>query len=198
MTRRVLDVACIGSGIGGLSAAIALRRQGESVCLLFALFLSRFRAGSGLRQQSMGKKAERGRIGGGGWQGGNGKGRNERHSVGVQCIRKTHSSQTPPYLSINPPFSHTGHRVSLYERYDFTGEVGASLSCAKNGTMWLEEWKVRHCKGGGTGIESRRRSPTALPQRIHNPSHLDNDRLFWSTRVEKGREAGTRSFFYSY
>lgn len=36
----------------------------------------------------------------------------------------------------------TGHRVSLYERYDFSGEVGASLSCAKNGTMWLDEWKV--------------------------------------------------------
>ena len=35
-----------------------------------------------------------------------------------------------------------GHRVSLYERYDFAGEVGASLSCAKNGTMWLSEWKV--------------------------------------------------------
>ena len=35
-----------------------------------------------------------------------------------------------------------GHWVSLYERYDFAGEVGASLSCAKNGTMWLDEWKV--------------------------------------------------------
>ena len=30
----------------------------------------------------------------------------------------------------------------MYERYDFSGEVGASLSCAKNGTMWLDEWKV--------------------------------------------------------
>ena len=40
------------------------------------------------------------------------------------------------------PLSPTGHQVSLYERYDFAGEVGASLSCAKNGSMWLEEWKV--------------------------------------------------------
>lgn len=37
-----------------------------------------------------------------------------------------------------------GHKVSLYERYDFAGEVGASLSCAKNGSMWLHEWKVCH------------------------------------------------------
>ena len=35
-----------------------------------------------------------------------------------------------------------GHQVDLYERYDFAGEVGASLSCAMNGTQWLEHWKV--------------------------------------------------------
>ncbi|KAH7141724.1 putative salicylate hydroxylase [Dactylonectria macrodidyma] len=35
-----------------------------------------------------------------------------------------------------------GHRVTIYERADFAGEVGASISCAANGTRWLEEWRV--------------------------------------------------------
>ena len=35
-----------------------------------------------------------------------------------------------------------GHRVTLYERYDFGGEVGASLSVASNGSRFLEEWEV--------------------------------------------------------
>ena len=33
-----------------------------------------------------------------------------------------------------------GHRVTLYERYDFAGEVGASLSVASNGSRWLINW----------------------------------------------------------
>ncbi|KND86841.1 6-hydroxynicotinate 3-monooxygenase [Tolypocladium ophioglossoides CBS 100239] len=35
-----------------------------------------------------------------------------------------------------------GHRVTIYERYDFGGEVGASLSCASNGSRFLQEWGV--------------------------------------------------------
>lgn len=35
-----------------------------------------------------------------------------------------------------------GHIVTIYERADFAGEVGASISCAANGTRWLEEWGV--------------------------------------------------------
>ncbi|KAH8898798.1 FAD/NAD(P)-binding domain-containing protein [Thozetella sp. PMI_491] len=35
-----------------------------------------------------------------------------------------------------------GHRVTLYERYDFAGEVGASLSVASNGSRWLLKWDV--------------------------------------------------------
>lgn len=35
-----------------------------------------------------------------------------------------------------------GHRVRIYERYDYAGEVGASLSCASNGGRWLHEWGV--------------------------------------------------------
>ena len=35
-----------------------------------------------------------------------------------------------------------GHNVSIYERNDYASEVGASISCAANGTQWLEEWGV--------------------------------------------------------
>ena len=35
-----------------------------------------------------------------------------------------------------------GHSVTIYERYDFGGEVGASLSVAANGSRLLEEWDV--------------------------------------------------------
>ncbi|TPX07946.1 uncharacterized protein E0L32_010401 [Thyridium curvatum] len=40
-----------------------------------------------------------------------------------------------------------GHRVTIYERADFAGEVGASISCAANGTRWLEEWGVNIALG---------------------------------------------------
>ncbi|EED22427.1 salicylate hydroxylase, putative [Talaromyces stipitatus ATCC 10500] len=35
-----------------------------------------------------------------------------------------------------------GHAVTIYERADYAGEVGASISCAANGTRWLHEWGV--------------------------------------------------------
>ena len=35
-----------------------------------------------------------------------------------------------------------GHTVTIFERYDFGNEVGASLSCAPNGSRFLEEWGV--------------------------------------------------------
>jgi salicylate hydroxylase len=62
LRSNMLNIAIIGSGLGGLSAAVALRRQ--------------------------------------------------------------------------------GHSVSIYERYDFGGEVGASLSVASNGSRLLQEWDV--------------------------------------------------------
>lgn len=40
-----------------------------------------------------------------------------------------------------------GHKVTIYERADFAGEVGASISCAANGTRWLHEWGVDVEKG---------------------------------------------------
>ena len=45
-------------------------------------------------------------------------------------------------LSAATSLRRAGHRVTIYERADFAGEVGASISCAANGTRWLEEWKV--------------------------------------------------------
>lgn len=35
-----------------------------------------------------------------------------------------------------------GHKVRIYERHNYAGEVGASLSCASNGSRWLEEWGI--------------------------------------------------------
>ncbi|KAL1955723.1 hypothetical protein VTO42DRAFT_8121 [Malbranchea cinnamomea] len=40
-----------------------------------------------------------------------------------------------------------GHKVTIYERADYAGEVGASISCAANGTRWLHEWGVDVAKG---------------------------------------------------
>lgn len=40
-----------------------------------------------------------------------------------------------------------GHEVVIYERSDFAGEVGASVSCAANGTRWLHEWEIDVAKG---------------------------------------------------
>lgn len=40
-----------------------------------------------------------------------------------------------------------GHDVTIYERNDFAGEAGASVSCAANGTRWLHEWGVDVQKG---------------------------------------------------
>ncbi|KYK54102.1 hypothetical protein DCS_06058 [Drechmeria coniospora] len=40
-----------------------------------------------------------------------------------------------------------GHLTTIYERADFAGEVGASVSCAANGTRWLHAWDVDVAKG---------------------------------------------------
>ena len=32
--------------------------------------------------------------------------------------------------------------MTIYEQAHFAGEVGASISCAANGTRWLDEWNV--------------------------------------------------------
>lgn len=40
-----------------------------------------------------------------------------------------------------------GHNVTIFDRSDFVGEVGASISCAANGTRWLHEWGIDVSKG---------------------------------------------------
>ncbi|KAF9468838.1 salicylate hydroxylase [Collybia nuda] len=45
-------------------------------------------------------------------------------------------------LSAAVALRRAGHLVDIYERRDFNVEVGASISCAANGTQWLREWEV--------------------------------------------------------
>jgi salicylate hydroxylase len=52
-----------------------------------------------------------------------------------------------------------GHHVCIYERFDFAGEVGANISCASNGTRFLEKW----------GLDIQRAKPFILKNLIwHN------------------------------
>ncbi|KAJ4423611.1 hypothetical protein N0V82_001779 [Gnomoniopsis sp. IMI 355080] len=50
-----------------------------------------------------------------------------------------------------------GHSVNIYERNDFAGEVGASVSCAANGSRWLHEW----------GVDVEKGDPVVLKQLIN-------------------------------
>lgn len=50
-------------------------------------------------------------------------------------------------LAVAISLRRAGHDVTVYERHDFAGEVGASISCAANGTRWLHEWGVDIAKG---------------------------------------------------
>ena len=50
-------------------------------------------------------------------------------------------------LSVAVSIRRARHEVTIYERHDFAGEVGASVSSAVNGTRWLYEWGVDVAKG---------------------------------------------------
>lgn len=50
-------------------------------------------------------------------------------------------------MSVGIALRRAGHDVTIYERNDFAGEVGASVSCAANGTRWLHEWGVNVAEG---------------------------------------------------
>lgn len=40
-----------------------------------------------------------------------------------------------------------GHKTTIYEARNFAGEVGASISCAANGSRWLHAWGIDVEKG---------------------------------------------------
>ncbi|ATY64871.1 Fungal specific transcription factor [Cordyceps militaris] len=50
-------------------------------------------------------------------------------------------------MSVAISLRRAGHGVTIYEKHDFASEVGASVSCAANGTRWLHEWGVDVAKG---------------------------------------------------
>jgi salicylate hydroxylase len=35
-----------------------------------------------------------------------------------------------------------GHRITIYERHDFAGEVGAGIGIPSNGSKWLYKWQI--------------------------------------------------------
>ncbi|KAK7431948.1 hypothetical protein QQZ08_001567 [Neonectria magnoliae] len=57
-------------------------------------------------------------------------------------------------LSVAIALRRAGHLVTIYEKHDFAGEVGASVSCAANGTRWLHEWGVDVAKGDPVVLKS--------------------------------------------
>jgi len=57
-------------------------------------------------------------------------------------------------MSVAIALRRAGHKVTIYERNDFAGEVGASVSCAANGTRWLHEWGVDVAKGDPVVLKS--------------------------------------------
>ncbi|CEJ88190.1 Putative Salicylate hydroxylase [[Torrubiella] hemipterigena] len=50
-------------------------------------------------------------------------------------------------MSVAVSLRRAGHQVTVYEKRDFAGEVGASVSCAANGARWLREWGIDEAKG---------------------------------------------------
>lgn len=57
-------------------------------------------------------------------------------------------------ISVAIALRRAGHNVTIYERNDFAGEAGASVSCAANGTRWLYEWGVDVQKGDPVTLKS--------------------------------------------
>ncbi|EDK37566.2 hypothetical protein PGUG_01664 [Meyerozyma guilliermondii ATCC 6260] len=67
------------------------------------------------------------------------------------------------------------HQVTVYERSDFCGEVGAAISCASNGGKWLHEW----------GIDMEKTKPVILKSLI---KHRWNDGEVFETLAFDGYE----------
>ncbi|KAH8431463.1 uncharacterized protein LDX57_009125 [Aspergillus melleus] len=62
-----------------------------------------------------------------------------------------------------------GHYVTVYERADYAGEVGAFISCAANGTRWLQEWEVDIDKGDPVVLRSTYNIGTVEASLSFNP-----------------------------
>jgi salicylate hydroxylase len=45
-------------------------------------------------------------------------------------------------LSAAISLRHAGHKITIYERHDFAGEVGAGIGIPSNGAKWLHKWGV--------------------------------------------------------
>ncbi|KAF2997933.1 hypothetical protein E8E13_005366 [Curvularia kusanoi] len=64
-------------------------------------------------------------------------------------------------MSVAIALRRAGHKVTIYEKHDFAGEVGASVSCAANGTRWLHEW----------GVDVEKGDPVVLKKLINRDWH---------------------------
>lgn len=73
-------------------------------------------------------------------------------------------------MSVAIALRRSGHDVVIYEKADFAGEVGASVSCAPNGTRWLHEWGVDVSKGDPVILKSliNRDWQTGEPVSVHD------------------------------
>ena len=71
-----------------------------------------------------------------------------------------------------------GHRCTVYERRGFDVEVGASISCAANGTQWLHEWQVDVQSGRPVVLMELTMRDWQTGQ-ILNQYHLDDYQETW-------------------
>lgn len=83
-----------------------------------------------------------------------------------------------------------GHEVTIYERSDFVGEVGASISCAANGTRWLHEWGVDVAKGDPVVLKQliNRDWKTGDPISVYDLG--DYEQKWGYVRMSAGMETG--------
>ncbi|KAI7779453.1 hypothetical protein LA080_000833 [Diaporthe eres] len=81
-------------------------------------------------------------------------------------------------MSVAIALRRAGHSVTIYERNDFVGEVGASVSCAANGARWLHEWGVDVEQGDPVVLKKliNRSWKTGEPVSVYN---LDDYKERW-------------------
>ncbi|KAG6363923.1 hypothetical protein INS49_009026 [Diaporthe citri] len=81
-------------------------------------------------------------------------------------------------MSVAIALRRAGHSVTIYERNDFVGEAGASVSCAANGARWLHEWGVDVEQGDPVVLKKliNRSWKTGEPVSVYN---LDDYKERW-------------------